>query len=499
MGNGADVSIPLESIHTISARFANTAYGFFLEKWVAYRMFLTMSKILGNPDVNLQKEDVGNVIVWVKFYGVHMTTFSADDLSIIATKIGTRLMLDSYTYDMCMQSWGRSSYVTAMIELRVAEELADTFVVAIPKFVGERKDCFERELIEWKLLLVNDDGKPLPKVVSTVNANIDSEVKEVFDEHTTFMASTSSKSGSDSGYYTNSLWEQWEETKRDDDYDSYDDDLYDSHDMSDNLQAICDEFDITYKIIAKILANRLALVLPTVIGESQMAFIKGYASVLINGSPTKEFKIEKGLRQGDPLSPFLFILAVEALNVVFLEARNKRIFLGTEVGIDKVPISHLQFTDDALIIGQWTLANAKNLSRILICFHLASGLKVNFNKSKLFGIGVSNYDLNFVASSIGCQPSHLPCIYLGLPIGANMSRLYNWSPLVERFQKRFCIWKSKSLSYGGRLTLLKSVLGNLTVYFFSTFKAPTTIIKKLESARRIFFRVAIWMKRRWLG
>ncbi|GJY18325.1 putative RNA-directed DNA polymerase, eukaryota, reverse transcriptase zinc-binding domain protein [Tanacetum coccineum] len=205
-----------------------------------------------------------------------------------------------------------------------------------------------------------------------------------------------------------------------------------------------------------------------------------YASVLINGSPTKEFKIEKGLRQGDPLSPFLFILAVEALNVVFLEARNKRIFLGVEVGIDKVPISHLQFADDALIIGQWTLANAKNLSRILTCFHLASGLKMNFNKSKLFGIGVSNYDLNSVASSIGCQPSHLPCIYLGIPIGANMSRLSNWSPLVERFQKRLSNWKSKSLSYGGRLTLLKSILGNLGVYFFSTFKAPTTIIKKLE-------------------
>nr|GEY24574.1 hypothetical protein [Tanacetum cinerariifolium] len=199
-----------------------------------------------------------------------------------------------------------------------------------------------------------------------------------------------------------------------------------------------------------------------------------YASVLINGSQTKEFKIEKGIRQGDPLSPFLFILAVEALNVVFLEARNKRIFLGAEVGIDKVPISHLQFADDALIIGQWALANAKNLSRILTCFHLASGLKVNFNKSKLFGIGVSNYDLTSVSSSIGCQPSHLHCVYLGLPIGANRSRLSNWSPLVERIQKWLSNRKSKSLSYGGRLTLLKSVLGNLGVYFFSTFKASTT-------------------------
>ncbi|GKA49561.1 hypothetical protein Tco_0742634 [Tanacetum coccineum] len=119
--------------------------------------------------------------------------------------------------------------------------------------IAERIDKFERKLIKGKLLLVDDEGKPLPKVVSTVNADNESKVEVVFDEHTTFMASTSLKCGSDSGYGTNSdsgygtnsLWEQLKEIKRDDDYDPYDDDLYDSHDMSDNLQAICDELDIT--------------------------------------------------------------------------------------------------------------------------------------------------------------------------------------------------------------------------------------------------------------
>ncbi|GKD00366.1 RNA-directed DNA polymerase, eukaryota, reverse transcriptase zinc-binding domain protein [Tanacetum coccineum] len=150
-----------------------------------------------------------------------------------------------------------------------------------------------------------------------------------------------------------------------------------------------------YKIIAKVLANRLATVIPLVIGEVQMAFLKGrqitdgpllvnkivswakkrkkklllfkldfekafdsliyvnlaYASVLINGSPTKEFKIEKGLGQGDPLSPFLFILAVEALNGIFLEARSNNIFIGAKIGVDKVLISHLQFANDAIFIG----------------------------------------------------------------------------------------------------------------------------------------------------
>ncbi|GJR10613.1 hypothetical protein Tco_0793265 [Tanacetum coccineum] len=73
----------------------------------------------------------------------------------------------------------------------------------------ERVDKLERQLIEGKLLLVDDNGKPLPNVVFTVNADSDSEVEEVFDKHATFMASKGLKRGSYSGYVTNSLREQW--------------------------------------------------------------------------------------------------------------------------------------------------------------------------------------------------------------------------------------------------------------------------------------------------
>nr|GEZ40502.1 hypothetical protein [Tanacetum cinerariifolium] len=205
-----------------------------------------------------------------------------------------------------------------------------------------------------------------------------------------------------------------------------------------------------------------------------------FASVLVNGSPTKEFKIERGFRQGDPLSPFLFILAVEALNVALLEAINNNVFHGIKVGTDKIYISYLQFADDALIMGEWSHSNARNLLRILTCFHLASGLKVNFNKSKLYGIGTSNVELCSFASTIGCLASQFPCTSLGLPIGAKISRCHNWNPLVDRFHKRLSKWKSKSLSIGGRLTLIKSILGSLGVYYFSTFKAPIKVINKLE-------------------
>ncbi|GJR19341.1 putative RNA-directed DNA polymerase, eukaryota, reverse transcriptase zinc-binding domain protein [Tanacetum coccineum] len=92
------------------------------------------------------------------------------------------------------------------------------------------------------------------------------------------------------------------------------------------------------------------------------AWIRGclnnaYGSVLINGSPSKEFSFKKGLRQGDPLSPFLFIIAMEALHVTLQEAKAKGRFEGIKVGTSSIIISHLQFADDALILeGKWVLA-----------------------------------------------------------------------------------------------------------------------------------------------
>ncbi|GKA83006.1 zinc finger, CCHC-type containing protein, partial [Tanacetum coccineum] len=138
--NGIDVVIPADSIRAISERFANTAYdGLYsmLENgpWFIWNNPLILKK--WHPDENLLKEDVSIVPVWVKFHGVPITAFSEDGLSAIATKLGTRLMLDSYTSDMCMQSWGRSSYARVMIELRADVELKDNIVVAMPKITRE--------------------------------------------------------------------------------------------------------------------------------------------------------------------------------------------------------------------------------------------------------------------------------------------------------------------------------------------------------------------------
>ncbi|GKB24513.1 glucomannan 4-beta-mannosyltransferase 9-like protein [Tanacetum coccineum] len=227
-----------------------------------------------HPDENLLKEDVSTVLVWVKLYGVPVTAFSEDGLSVIANKLG------------------RLSYAIVMIELQADVELKDNIVVAMPKItreghytcagekktvkkpsqtsrvvirrkvwnlllrhidndgefasntpIGEKIDKIERQIYKGKIRLLDNDGNPL---VPTDIVESDSEVEVVFDETANLRILTSGKDGSDKGYGTNSLLEQWRDSYPDnDDYDPYNDDMYENHDLSEHLQSICDNLDIT--------------------------------------------------------------------------------------------------------------------------------------------------------------------------------------------------------------------------------------------------------------
>ncbi|GJY12295.1 hypothetical protein Tco_0381604 [Tanacetum coccineum] len=132
-------------------------------------------------------------------------------------------------------------------------------------------------------------------------------------------------------------------------------------------------------------------------------------------------------------------------------------------------------------------SNAQSLVNILRCFELASRLKVNIGMSRIFGIGVPNEDVQSVASSLGCVHGVLPFIYLGHPVGKKMRLCGSWDEIVNRVRSRLSAWKAKSLSIGGRLTLIKSVLSSLPIYFLSLFKAPVKVINLLESFRCRFF------------
>jgi len=145
-------------------------------------------------------------------------------------------------------------------------------------------------------------------------------------------------------------------------------------------------------------------------------------SVLVNGSPTKEFKPTRGLRQGDLMTPFLFLIVAQGLAGLVNQATRKNLLSGIKVGDKKVEVNLLQFADDTLFVCEPNMQNIKCIKAILGCFELSSGLKVNFYKSKIGAIGVDRYEVKMYSDILHCSLMDIPFTYLGLPIGGNPSR-----------------------------------------------------------------------------
>ncbi|GJY82238.1 RNA-directed DNA polymerase, eukaryota, reverse transcriptase zinc-binding domain protein, partial [Tanacetum coccineum] len=209
-----------------------------------------------------------------------------------------------------------------------------------------------------------------------------------------------------------------------------------------------------YKIIAKILANRLVVFLGDIVNEVQSAFVANMQN--IDG---------------------MFIL-----NELFHWCKKKKkhtmIFkLDFEKAYDSV---RWDYFDDVLKFfgfgDRWCgwIQSCIRSSRgsVLECFYRASGLHINMNKSKLIGISVANVIVDKAAAKISCATLEAPFYYLGSKVGGLMSHVQSWNEIVNNLVARLSNWKMKTLSIGGRLTLLKSVLGLMPIYHMSLLKVP---------------------------
>ncbi|GJY27845.1 RNA-directed DNA polymerase, eukaryota [Tanacetum coccineum] len=169
-------------------------------------------------------------------------------------------------------------------------------------------------------------------------------------------------------------------------------------------------------------------------------FTSSMASILVNGSPTSEFPLCCGLKQGDPLAPYLFILIMESLHISFSRVVDDGLFKGFQLH-GSVNISHLFFCCDAMFIGEWSEQNLHNIVKVLNCFHLASGLKINIAKSQVLGVWFLRNVLLQAANRIGCAVLNTHFRYLGVTVGECMSRKSAWVGLVNKLQARLSNWK----------------------------------------------------------
>ena len=171
------------------------------------------------------------------------------------------------------------------------------------------------------------------------------------------------------------------------------------------------------------------------------------------------------------------------------EGRMSRFTVGNLEG-RSLAVSHLLFADDTLIFCEADLEQIFILCMILIWFEAVSSLKINLGKSELVPIGIV-HNMHLLLVVLGCKQGYLPMKYLGLPLGAKFKD-------KTKMERRLAGWKCLYLFKGGRVTLIKSTLSNLTTYFLSLFPIPASVANQMERLQRNSYGAVLVMNLKFI-
>ncbi|KAL9226062.1 hypothetical protein vseg_001914 [Gypsophila vaccaria] len=309
--------------------------------------------------------------------------------------------------------------------------------------------------------------------------------------------------------------------------------------------------NVTYKLISKVLANRLKVFLGDVVSENQSAFTPGRLitdnvlvafeifhymnnsrrgeghmalkldmskaydrvewdfleaalrklgfdggwidrvmacvrsvtfSVLVNGTPSDRFTPKRGLRQGDPLSPYLFILCAEALSGLIRRALENRSIHGVRVANRAPIVSHLFFADDSIIFTKATAEEMQTVKSILMTYEKASGQAINLSKTTVsFSKCVPQTKRVDLAGILGVCVVEKQDKYLGLPTWVGRSKKPVSDVIREKLWRKLQRWKGLFLSKAGREVLIKAVAQSIPTYVMSVFKIPSSFCDEIRS------------------
>ena len=207
-------------------------------------------------------------------------------------------------------------------------------------------------------------------------------------------------------------------------------------------------------------------------------------AVVLNGVPGKWIQCRKGLRQGDPLSPYLFILVADLLQQMVLSASMQGLLQHPIV--DSLPCPVLQYADDTLLVVKADPDQLAHLKALLDQFSSFTGLHINYDKSTFVPIGVEPSLAAEMAQLFGCQVSSFPQTYLGLPLNSTKLRLADHRPLVAAVESYIPGWCGKLLSPSGRTVLANAVLGARAVYAMCSTLLHKGTIEAIDARRRAF-------------
>jgi hypothetical protein len=194
---------------------------------------------------------------------------------------------------------------------------------------------------------------------------------------------------------------------------------------------------------------------------------------LLNGSPFGHCTPERGLRQGDPLSPFLFILGTEVLSRLLLQEESIGSLKGLRIARGCAPINHLLFADDLLLFGKASLSEAASLRSCLDKYCSWSGQSINASKSSIrFSKNTNPATSAVIRNWFPYDENPSKSLYLGLPIFLENSKRRGFQGIIDKVNSRIEGWRAKTLSQAGRPGLDKICCSNYTLLCHGHFFDP---------------------------
>ena len=189
--------------------------------------------------------------------------------------------------------------------------------------------------------------------------------------------------------------------------------------------------------------------------------------------------------QGNPLSPFIFVMVMEFLSI-HLQLAPESGRIKPLKRSDQLHINHLLFADDLLIFCKADNFSAHEFNILLERLHMNTGLRINKEKSKAF-FSKSCCNRSELVSILGITVSSMPSRYLGFPLTISYVKARNFSPLIDKCRSKVEGWMLKKLSPAGRIELIRSVIHNTLSYWALTFKFPISVVKEIERISSNFF------------
>jgi hypothetical protein len=205
-------------------------------------------------------------------------------------------------------------------------------------------------------------------------------------------------------------------------------------------------------------------------------------SIVLNGSPKGHIIPSRGLRQGDPLSPFLFLICAEGLTSLIRRTESQRLIQGLAISRGGPRFSHLFFADDSIVFCRATSKECQVLIDVLKLYEDASGQKLNMEKTSLFfNSNTSKHMKEVIQSMMGARGTNQLEKYLGLPPIIGRSKRRAFEEIKNQVRKKVGGWKEKILSQARKKILIKAIAQAIPTYAMSVFRLPVSLCDEINS------------------